>query len=183
MWVRRAPRLQPMSRRKSTRAEAMLATAARTEYPPSTSAFATCPPTHVCAPVTKTMVSSPGVRPKCAATGGGTGQQKCCATEAGSYLRRIVSCVTQLKAQGPSRTCNNSKEEEEEGGRDSGPGHAHPDCGVPSKSTPENRIKHFKKGTSPPRQTQLNPVKRVCIAMRTCRPGGSTCPHCHTNPL
>ena len=28
-----------------------------------------------------------------------------------SYLRRIDSCITQLKAQGPSRTCNESKEE------------------------------------------------------------------------
>ena len=34
-------------------------------------------------------------------------------SEAGSYLRLIDSCVTQLKAQGPSRTCNESKEEEE----------------------------------------------------------------------
>jgi len=33
--------------------------------------------------------------------------------EAGSYLRRIDFCITQLKAQGPSRTCNESKEEEE----------------------------------------------------------------------
>ena len=35
---------------------------------------------------------------------------------AGSYLRLIDSCITQLKAQGPSRparTCNESKEEEE----------------------------------------------------------------------
>ena len=32
----------------------------------------------------------------------------------GSYLRRIDSCITQLKAQGPSRTRNESKEEEEE---------------------------------------------------------------------
>ena len=31
--------------------------------------------------------------------------------EAGSYLRLIDSCITQLKAQGPSRTCNESKEE------------------------------------------------------------------------
>ena len=30
----------------------------------------------------------------------------------GSYLRLIDSCITQLKAQGPSRTCNESKEEE-----------------------------------------------------------------------
>ena len=35
-------------------------------------------------------------------------------TEAGSYLRLIDSFITQLKAQGPSRTCNESKEEEEE---------------------------------------------------------------------
>ena len=33
--------------------------------------------------------------------------------EAGSYLRLIDSCITQLKAQGPSRTCNESKEDEE----------------------------------------------------------------------
>ena len=33
-------------------------------------------------------------------------------TEAGSYLRLIEICITQLKAQGPSRTCNESKEEE-----------------------------------------------------------------------
>jgi len=30
--------------------------------------------------------------------------------EAGSYSRLIDSCITQLKAQGPSRTCNESKE-------------------------------------------------------------------------
>ena len=35
-------------------------------------------------------------------------------TEAGSYLRLIDSCITQLKAHGPSRTCNESKEEEED---------------------------------------------------------------------
>ena len=34
--------------------------------------------------------------------------------EAGSYLRLIDFCITQLKAQRPSRTCNESKEEEEE---------------------------------------------------------------------
>jgi len=37
-----------------------------------------------------------------------------CGTEAGSYLMLIDSCIIQLKAQGPSRTCNESKEEEEE---------------------------------------------------------------------
>jgi len=31
-------------------------------------------------------------------------------SEAGSYLRRIDSCISQLKAQVPSRTCNESKE-------------------------------------------------------------------------
>jgi len=30
------------------------------------------------------------------------------------YLRLIDSCITQLKAQGPSRTRNESKEEEED---------------------------------------------------------------------
>ena len=38
----------------------------------------------------------------------------CSGSEAGSYLRLIDSCITQLKAQGPSRTCNESKGEEEE---------------------------------------------------------------------
>ena len=37
---------------------------------------------------------------------------QCCGTEAGSYLRPVDSFITQLKAQGPSRTCNESKEEE-----------------------------------------------------------------------
>ena len=42
---------------------------------------------------------------------GPTNLEMCCGTEADSYLRQIVSCITQLKAQGPSRTCNESKEE------------------------------------------------------------------------
>ena len=41
--------------------------------------------------------------------------EMCSGSEAGSYLRLIDSCITQLKAQGPSRTCNESEEEEEEG--------------------------------------------------------------------
>ena len=32
----------------------------------------------------------------------------------GGQLRLIDSCITQLKAQGPSRTCNESKEGKEE---------------------------------------------------------------------
>ena len=40
--------------------------------------------------------------------------EMCSGSEAGSYLRLMDSCTTQLKAQGPSRTCNESKEEEEE---------------------------------------------------------------------
>ena len=35
-------------------------------------------------------------------------------SETVAYLRLIDSCITQLKAQGPSRNCNESKEEEEE---------------------------------------------------------------------
>jgi len=49
-----------------------------------------------------------------------------CGTEAGSYLRRIDSCISQLKAQGPSRTCNESKEEEEEQARTDTPHAAGP---------------------------------------------------------
>jgi len=35
-------------------------------------------------------------------------------TEAGSYLRLIDSCICQLEAQGPSRTCNERNKEEDE---------------------------------------------------------------------
>ena len=38
----------------------------------------------------------------------------CCGNEAGSYERRIDSCIAQLKAQGPSGNCNESKEEGDE---------------------------------------------------------------------
>jgi len=38
--------------------------------------------------------------------------ERCSGSDAGSYLRRIDSCITQLKAQGPSRTCTESKKEE-----------------------------------------------------------------------
>ena len=36
----------------------------------------------------------------------------CSGSEARSYLRLIDSCITQLKGQGPSRTCHESKGEE-----------------------------------------------------------------------
>ena len=42
------------------------------------------------------------------------GVSMCSGSEAGSCLRLTDSCITQLKVQGPSRTCNESKEEEEE---------------------------------------------------------------------
>ena len=35
-------------------------------------------------------------------------------TEAGSYVRVIHFCITQRKAQGPSRFCNESRKEEED---------------------------------------------------------------------
>ena len=38
----------------------------------------------------------------------------CSGSEAGSYLRLIDSCVTQLEAQGPPKTSNESDQEEEE---------------------------------------------------------------------
>ena len=37
----------------------------------------------------------------------------CSGSQAGSYLRLIDSCITQLEVQGPSRTCIESQEEEE----------------------------------------------------------------------
>ena len=41
---------------------------------------------------------------------GGIGSRLFSCSEAGSYLRLIDSCNTQLKARGPSRTCIESKE-------------------------------------------------------------------------
>jgi len=35
----------------------------------------------------------------------------CSGSETGSYLMRIDSCITQLKAQGPTGSCNGSKDE------------------------------------------------------------------------
>ena len=52
--------------------------------------------------------------------------EMCCGTEAGSYLRLIDSCITQLKAQGPSKTCDESKEEEEGCVQAGTEGHASP---------------------------------------------------------
>ena len=40
--------------------------------------------------------------------------EMCSGFEAGSHVRLIDSCTTQLKAQGPSRTCNEIKKEDEE---------------------------------------------------------------------
>ena len=57
----------------------------------------------------------------------------CSGSEAASYLRLIDSCITQLKAQGTSRTCNESKAEEEE--KFSGA------LGPPHESTEANIIK------------------------------------------
>ena len=37
----------------------------------------------------------------------------CSGFEASSYVKLIDSCITRLKVQGGSRTCNESKEEEE----------------------------------------------------------------------
>ena len=45
--------------------------------------------------------------------------EMCSSSEASSYLRLVDSCITQLKVQGPSRTCDES-EREEEGSRDRG---------------------------------------------------------------
>ena len=42
----------------------------------------------------------------------GSYQDMCSGSEAGSYLRLIDSCITQLTVQRPSRTCNESKEED-----------------------------------------------------------------------
>ena len=54
---------------------------------------------------------APGLRPWGVLREGMGG--RCCGDEVGSYLRLMDSCITQLEAQGPSRTCCQSKKEEE----------------------------------------------------------------------
>jgi len=56
------------------------------------------------------------------AAGGNHFTEMCSGSETVAYLRLIDSSITQLKAQGPSRTCNESKEveEEEAGGSEKG---------------------------------------------------------------
>ena len=53
----------------------------------------------------------PSLPPACQMTSHFT--EMCSGSEAGSYLRLIDSCITQLKVHEPSRTCNEGKEEEE----------------------------------------------------------------------
>ena len=62
----------------------------------------------------------------------------------GLYLWPIDSCITQLKAQGPSRTCNESKEEEEahRAGTGSGPPPGRPWCAAWGRGG-EAEIVHF----------------------------------------
>ena len=43
--------------------------------------------------------------------------EMCCGNEEGLYLRLMDSCITHLKAQETSRTCNESKEEDEDDDR------------------------------------------------------------------
>jgi len=71
--------------------------------------------------------------------------EMCCGTEAGSYLRLIDSCVTQLKAPGPSRTCNECKEEDQRSQRPRPP--ARPplsECSVPESLSPKPQALHPK---------------------------------------
>jgi len=53
-----------------------------------------------------------GGRPAGRRTGGEARRRSLRAPDMGSYLRLIDACITQLKAHGPSRTCNESKEGE-----------------------------------------------------------------------
>ena len=84
----------------------------------------------------------------------------CCGNEAGSYLRLVDSCITQLKAQGPARACDESKEEEEEEeeqddsstlGRGGSPG------GDPRASQSVSTRIHVSSRTSPTRK-RPNPI-------------------------
>ena len=61
-------------------------------------------PVYVC-------MTDRGLRTKAELSENNHSTEMCSGSEAGSYLRLIDSGITQLKAQGPSRTCNESKEE------------------------------------------------------------------------
>ena len=63
----------------------------------------------------QTRLVAPSMKTQLVAPSFTSGHELCSGSEAGSYLRLTDSCITQLKAQGPSRTCNESKEEECEG--------------------------------------------------------------------
>jgi len=68
-------------------------------------------------------------------------------------VRLIDSCITHLKAQGPSRTCNESKEEEEEawvvGAKEKRPFLAlHKSIWSPQNEQNENFIAPFSGGNS-----------------------------------
>ena len=69
--------------------------------------------------------------------------EMCCGAEAGSYLRLIDSCTTQLKAQGPSRTCNESKEEALAGGNAAG------ERSEPDEDSPPRAVLRYSQWTVP----------------------------------
>jgi len=48
------------------------------------------------------------------AISGKSRQSGCCGYRGGLVFKALDACITQLKAQGPSVTCNESKEEEED---------------------------------------------------------------------
>ena len=82
----------------------------------------------------------------------------CSASEAGSYLRLVDSYITQPKVLGPSRTCNESKEEEAEAR--AGPG-----------SRRQWRSRRFRRGTSStaPFLATALPNTRLSARARPCR--------------
>ena len=80
-------------------------------------------------------------------------------SETGSYLRLIVSCITQLKAQGPSRTCNESKEEVLSRSASSPlPQTLHP---VPRTPNPKPQTSNSTPWTPNPEPRTLNPDPRT----------------------
>ena len=56
--------------------------------------------------------------------------EMCCGNGPGSYLRLVDYCITQLKAQGSSGICNESKEDGEEEGSTTVCGSRVDPCGI-----------------------------------------------------
>jgi len=99
-------------------------------------------------------------------------------TKAGSYLRLVDFCITEVKAQGPSRTCNESEEEEAEYILDRNYSE-HP-LGIRGRSLPTGGLDVIRKEAGPSYIT-ISGV-RLCWELEEPKgPKGPVLTHTHTH--